>query len=101
MSGQVQIYSIILKKPSQIDKICIFRIGKDAAMALFMIDICKIKNMYYLCINKSRLLPVRLVYRAGHFLLMGVRYTHQTITTEQQIDILKKGICLSMMLNKL
>ena len=87
MSGQVQIYSIILKKPSQIDKICIFRIGKDAAMALFMIDICKIKNMYYLCINKSRLLPVR--------------YTHQTITTEQQIDILKKGICLSMMLNKL
>ena len=46
--------------------------------------------MYYLCINKSRPLPVRLAYPAGHFLFMGIRYTHQAITTEQQIDILKE-----------
>lgn len=44
----------------------------------------------YLCINKSRPLPVRLAYPAGHFFFMGVRYTHQAITTEQQIDILKE-----------
>lgn len=46
--------------------------------------------MYYLCTNKSRPLPVRLAYPAGHFLFMGVRYTHQAITTEQQINILKE-----------
>ena len=28
-----------------------------------------IKNIYYLCINKSRPLPVRLAYPAGHFYL--------------------------------
>ena len=46
--------------------------------------------MYYFCNNKSRPLPVRLAYPAGHFLFMGVRYTNQAITTEQQIDILKE-----------
>ena len=48
------------------------------------------KIIDYLCVNKSRPLPVRLAYPAGHFLFMGVRYTHQAITTEQQIEILKK-----------
>ena len=47
------------------------------------------KIIDYLCVNKSRPLPVRLAYPAGHFLFMGVRYTHQAITTEQQIEILK------------
>lgn len=49
-----------------------------------------IKNIYYLCINKSRPLPVRLAHPAGHFLFMGVRYTNQAITTEQQIEILQE-----------
>ncbi len=50
----------------------------------------KLEIIDYLCTNKSRSLPVRLAYPAGHFLFMGVRYTDQAITTEQQIDILKE-----------
>ena len=48
-----------------------------------------LKNNCYLCNNKSRPLLVRSAYPAGHFLFMGVRYTHKAITTEHQIDILK------------
>ena len=33
----------------------------------FMNVVCKIKYIYYFCINKSRPLPVRLAYPAGHF----------------------------------
>lgn len=44
----------------------------------------------YLCTNKSRPLPVRSAYPAGHFYFMGVRYTHQAISTGQQIDILRE-----------
>mgnify|MGYP007100770760 CR=1 FL=1 len=35
----------------------------------FMLILGFIKNIYYLCINKSRPLPVRLAYPAGHFYL--------------------------------
>ena len=54
----------------------------DSSLSIFQI-------IDYLCINKSRPLPIRLAYPAGHF-FMEVRYTHQAITTEQQIDILKE-----------
>ena len=57
---------------------------------LFSFFIGNLKIIDYLCANKSRPLPVRLAYPAGHFLFMGLRYTHQAITTEQQIDILKE-----------
>lgn len=33
---------------------------------------------------------------SGTFLFMGVRYTNQAITTEQQIEILQEEVCLLM-----
>ena len=59
-------------------------------MSVFKSSLGRLKIIDYLCANKSRPLPVRLAYPAGHFLFMGLRYTHQAITTEQQIDILKE-----------
>ena len=59
-------------------------------MPVFHFSLGRLRIIDYLCTNKSRPLPVRLAYPAGHFLFMGVRYTHQAITTEQQIDILKE-----------
>lgn len=55
----------------------------------FALLLGRLELIDYICTNKSRSLPVRLAYPAGHFLFMGVKYTNQAITTEQQIDILK------------
>ena len=57
---------------------------------IFALLFGRLEIIDYVCTNKSRSLPVRLAYPAGHFLFMGVRYTNQAITTEQQIDILKE-----------
>ena len=35
------------------------------------------RNNAYLCINKSRPLPIRTAYLAGHFLYLYMRYTKQ------------------------
>ena len=33
--------------------------------------VCRFKKMHYLCIDKSRPLPIRTAYPAGHFLYIG------------------------------
>ena len=39
----------------------------------------------YLCNDKSRPLPIRTAYPAGHFLYIDMRYTKQAMTLAQQI----------------
>jgi len=46
--------------------------------------VCRFKKMHYLCTDKSRPLPIRTAYPAGHFLYIDMRYTKQAMTLAQQ-----------------
>ncbi len=43
------------------------------------------RKKHYLCNDKSRPLPIRTAYPAGHFLYIDMRYTKQAMTLTQQI----------------
>ncbi len=43
----------------------------------------------YLCTDKSRPLPIRTAYPAGHFLYIDMRYTKQAMTLVQHIQTLQ------------
>ena len=49
----------------------------------------RFRNKAYLCNDKSRPLPIRTAYPAGHFLYIGMRYTKQAMTLAQQIQTLQ------------
>ena len=51
--------------------------------------VCRFKKMHYLCNDKSRPLPIRTAYPAGHFLYIDMRYTKQAMTLAQQIQTLQ------------
>jgi len=51
--------------------------------------VCRFKKKHYLCTDKSRPLPIRTAYPAGHFLYIGMRYTKQAMTLAQQIQTLQ------------
>ena len=46
----------------------------------------------YLCTDKSRQLPIRTAYPAGHFLYIDMRYTKQAMTLAQQIQTDRKSV---------
>lgn len=53
-------------------------------------------NNVYLCIDKSRPLPIRTAYPAGHFLYIDMRYTKQAMTLAQQIQTLQnRGLIIA------
>ena len=50
----------------------------------------------YLCTDKSRPLPIRTAYPAGHFLYIDMRYTKQAMTLAQQIQTLQsRGLIIA------
>ena len=52
--------------------------------------------MHYLCNDKSRPLPIRTAYPAGHFLYIDMRYTKQAMTLAQQIQTLQgRGLMIA------
>jgi len=54
------------------------------------------RNNAYLCIDKSRPLPIRTAYPAGHFLYIDMRYTKQAMTLAQQIQTLQgRGLMIA------
>ena len=55
------------------------------------------RNSSYLCTDKSRSLPTRTAYPAGHFLnLTMMRYTKQVMTLTQQIQTLQsRGLIIA------
>ena len=54
------------------------------------------ENMHYLCTDKSRPLPIRTAYPAGHFLYIDMRYTKQAMTLAQQILTLQgRGLMIA------
>ena len=58
--------------------------------------VCRFKKMQYLCTNKSRPLPIRTAYPAGHFLYIDMRYTKQAMTLAQQIQTLQgRGLMIA------
>ena len=58
--------------------------------------VCRFKKMHYLCTDKSRPLPIRTAYPAGHFLYIDMRYTKQAMTLAQQILTLQgRGLMIA------
>ena len=58
--------------------------------------VCRFKKMHYLCTDKSRPLPIRTAYPAGHFLYIDMRYTKQAMTLAQQIQTLQgRGLMIA------
>ena len=55
-----------------------------------MLSFLQIKNKRLPLHQQIPLASRKISVPSGTFLFMGVRYTHQAITTEQQIDILKE-----------
>ena len=54
------------------------------------------ENSTYLCTDKSRPLPIRTAYPAGHFLYIDMRYTKQAMTLAQQIQTLQgRGLMIA------
>ena len=52
--------------------------------------------MHYLCTDKSRPLPIRTAYPAGHFLYIDMRYTKQAMTLAQQLQTLQgRGLMIA------
>ena len=50
----------------------------------------------YICTDKSRPLPIRTAYPAGHLLYIDMRYTKQAMTLAQQIQTLQsRGLIIS------
>ena len=58
--------------------------------------VCRFKKKHYLCTDKSRPLPIRTAYPAGHFLYIDMRYTKQAMTLAQQILTLQgRGLMIA------
>ena len=59
-------------------------------------NVCKFQKKRYLCTDKSRPLPIRTAYPAGHFLYIDMRYTKQAMTLTQQILALQsRGLIIA------
>ncbi|MDO4165539.1 MAG: Abi family protein [Bacteroides sp.] len=57
---------------------------------IFLKDFCENENYAYFCIDKSRPLPIRTAYPAGPFFYVGMIYTKQAISINEQIDVLRQ-----------
>ena len=62
------------------------KIIKDVSFKSFFssLRICYFSKKHYLWTDKSRPLPIRTAYPAGHFLYIDMRYTKQAMTLAQQ-----------------
>ena len=74
------------------EKISFFTFNNSRSIRKWTLNLTKIglfENNVYLCIDKSRSLPIRTAYPARHFLYIDMRYTKYAMTLAQQILILQ------------
>jgi len=83
--GSVElIMSFVPKNAAKLRKVFDFKYFLLVFQQKIFRIVCRFKKMHYLRNDKSRPLPIRTAYPAGHFLYIDMRYTKQAMTLAQQ-----------------
>ena len=83
--GSVElIMSFVPKNAAKLRKVFDFKYFLLVFQQKIFRIVCRFMKMHYLCNDKSRPLPIRTAYPAGHFLYIDMRYTKQAMTLAQQ-----------------